>query len=86
MTRTCKKCGREIVKNENGFWRDLTPFLPFYCNNWTWHKPKKKKATCKYCGRIITKKGKKWLDQTKIDRTKCCNDIFNIKRKHKPAK
>jgi hypothetical protein len=84
MARTCKKCGREIIKTPNGFWKDTTAFLPFYCNNWEFHTPAKKKAKCKYCGRSITKKGKRWKDHTKVRPTECCNDVLNMRRKHKP--
>jgi|WetSurSiteA1Bulk_404760.scaffolds.fasta_scaffold48291_3 hypothetical protein len=86
MARKCKKCGREIVKTDNGFWKDRTGFLPFYCLNWELHEPKKKKAICKYCGRDITKKGKNWKDHTKIKRKECFSDFHNLHRKHKPAK
>jgi len=86
MARICKKCGREIVKTENGFWKASTYFHPYHCIDWQMHKPKKKKAVCKYCGRIITKKGKNWKDNTEVRRKKCFTDIYHLHRKHKPAK
>lgn len=56
MTRRCKRCGREIVKDATGFWKDFVGVFPHYCgNNWERHEPEEKKTKCENCGREIVK-------------------------------
>jgi hypothetical protein len=91
MSRKCKKCGCEIVKID-GVWKDpLSLVGPKSCRYWgDSHIPKKKpkKAICKHCLRVITKKGKNWKDNTNVRPKHCYNGLyyFSSKQKHEPAK
>jgi len=85
MAQTCKNCGREIVKDSFGIWKDVTGRLfPYHCDTITWpvHKPEKKKAKCEKCGReIIKDPSGLWKASTPILPYYCSNWSL-----HKPEK